>query len=223
MWARWTGRTDGDLRLIGLAGAAGLPPVAAGGPLYRLRQVHGAEVIAVGETAGAVAPAWRAGPDGLPPEGDALVAGPDGGCLAVLSADCGAVALAGAGGVHGAVHVGWRGLVAGVLERALAAIEALGAGPVVAGLGPCIGPCCYAFSPGDLDAVAAAGGDVVRARRADGSPSLDLPGAIRAALAAAGAAVVVDDARCTVCGPGSFSFRRDGTESRQALLVWSES
>ncbi|MDE3086857.1 MAG: polyphenol oxidase family protein, partial [Acidobacteriota bacterium] len=142
------------------------------------------------------------------------------GVLAVLTADCGAVALGSPEGVHGAVHVGWRGLAAGVVEAAVEAMGALGAGEVVAGAGPCIGPCCYEFSAEDLEALAGRYGPGVRATTTWGAVSLDLPAAVRAALAGAGAALAYDDMRCTACGADAYSHRRRRDEARQALLVW---
>jgi copper oxidase (laccase) domain-containing protein len=39
-----------------------------------------------------------------------------------------------------AAHAGWRGLVAGVLERTVAAMRDAGAGELTAWMGPAIGP-----------------------------------------------------------------------------------
>ena len=56
-----------------------------------------------------------------------------------------------------------------------------------AGLGPCIGPCCYEFSADDLDARRRRRRDRrARAARRRGRPSLDLPAAVRGQLARAG-------------------------------------
>jgi len=142
--ALWTGAADGDLRTIGSG------PFPAGVPgdlvLRRARQVHDAGVLVVDSPVPDGAEPWVPGPEDAPPEGDAVVASGAGFALAVLTADCASVALASPEGVHGAVHVGWRGLGAGVLVRTIDTMRALGANTVVAGLGPCIGPCCYEFS-----------------------------------------------------------------------------
>jgi copper oxidase (laccase) domain-containing protein len=159
-------------------------------------------------------------PNGAP-EADAVVAVGSGSCLVVLTADCAPVALGSAEGVHAAVHVGWRGLQAGVIARAVDAMTSLGATDVVAGLGPSIHPCCYAFSPGDLDAVAAVAGDEVRGTTAEGRPALDLPAGVRARLGDAGVALVVDVGECTGCGRDAFSHRARQDSARQALFVWS--
>jgi copper oxidase (laccase) domain-containing protein len=46
----------------------------------------------------------------------------------------------------GLAHAGWRGTLKGIAAKtALTMVEAYGSRPadIVAGLGPCIGPCCY--------------------------------------------------------------------------------
>jgi len=208
--AWWTTRSDGDLGAVGLGGMApaALPPKVR---LRRLRQVHGAEVVVV------EVPGSEGEP---PPAGDALVSRGSGDVLAVFTADCAAVALASTAGVQAAVHVGWRGLLAGVVEQAVSAMAALGADDVEAGLGPCIGPCCYEFIGGPLDQIAQRYGDEVRGRTRTGTPALDLPAAVRQALMGAGARLVADDARCTGCSADAWSHRVRGDDARQALFVW---
>jgi polyphenol oxidase len=216
--AWWSGRSAGDQRGVD---TAPLPsPVPAGLSVHRLRQVHGAGVVIVDAAPPGGYGSWALAADGRPPEADAVVAVGSGSCLAVLTADCAPVALGSPEGIHGAVHVGWRGLVAGVIDRAVAAMTELGASAVVAGLGPTIHPCCYAFSPDDLDAVAAVAGDGVRSVTSAGAPALDLPAAVRARLSGAGVGVVVDVDACTGCGGDGFSFRARGDDARQALFVW---
>ncbi|HXQ43535.1 MAG TPA: polyphenol oxidase family protein [Acidimicrobiales bacterium] len=194
-----------------------MPP---GLTLHRLRQVHGSVVVVVDAPPPPGSAPWTTAPTGGPPEADAVVAVGSRSCLAVLTADCAPVALGSPEGVHGAVHVGWRGLVAGVIARAVATMTSLGATEVVAGLGPTIHPCCYAFGPGDLDAVAAVAGDEVRAVTSDGASALDLPAAVRARLRDAGTSLVVDVDECTACGDDAFSHRARGDDARQALFVW---
>ena len=218
----WTGRTEGDQRPLAGPGAAAPPMVPAGLRVRVPAQVHGTGVLVVDRPAPPGAAAWAPGPGGSAPEGDAVVGAGTGFVLGVLTADCAPVALGSPEGVHGALHVGWRGLVGGVVARAVAVVRDLGASEVVAGLGPCIHACCYEFGPGDLDAVAARCDGEVRAHSARGRPALDLPAAVRAALGGAGVAVVWDEDRCTACGPAAFSHRARADVARQALLVWSE-
>ncbi len=208
--AWWTTRSDGDLRAVGLGGTPppALPPRAR---LQRLRQVHGAAVVVVDAGVPEEDPA---------PDGDALVGRGSGDVLAVFTADCASVALGSTAGVQAAVHVGWRGLLAGVVEAAISAMAAMGADDVEAGLGPCIGPCCYEFTGGPLDQMAERYGEEVRGRTRTGTPALDLAAGVRLALSGAGARLVVDDARCTGCSADAWSHRVRGDDARQALFVW---
>jgi len=197
------------------------PPVPTGSVVRRLRQVHGATAVVVGDPTGASG--LSRGPSPATPlieEGDALVSGDEATVLAVLTADCAPVALGSPEGARAAVHVGWRGLGAGVVAAAAAAMRGLGAEKIVAGIGPTIGPCCYEFSPADLDVLCVAFGEAARATSRRGRPSLDLPGAVGAALLAAGVDLVVDFATCTACSAEYFSHRARGEEQRQAMFVW---
>ncbi|HVF32704.1 MAG TPA: laccase domain-containing protein, partial [Acidimicrobiales bacterium] len=98
---------------------------------------------------------------------------------------------------------------------------------VEAALGPCIHPSCYEFSPVDLDVVAGRLGDSVRSVTARGTPALDLPGAVRQALADAGVDLVEDAGVCTACDVDEhgalrwFSHRARCDEERQALIQWT--
>ncbi len=164
--------------------------------------------------------------EGRGEEADALVSDHPGAALAVLSADCAPVALASPEGVVGAAHAGWAGLTLGVLEATVEAMRSRGAERVEAALGPCIHPECYPFGPAELDRVAARLGDTVRGVDRTGAPALDLPAAVRAALARAGVHLVHDEGTCTACAldghgrPRYFSHRARGEPQRQAMVVW---
>jgi len=175
-----------------------------------LHQVHGATVYAADED----------GPTtGRPaPRADAAVSAEPGAVLSVLTADCGPVALV-APGVVAAVHAGWRGLAAGVIEAAVAEVRRRSDGPVRAVVGPCIHAECYEFSPRDLQPIVDRLGPEVAGTTRGGGPALDLPRAIRLALAGAGVADVSDVDVCTACSPDHFSHRRDGRTGLQAMLV----
>ncbi len=178
------------------------------------RQLHGGEVIVV-DGAGVA-------PGGAGRVGDALVTTDPSLCLAVLGADCGLIALASPDGVIGAAHAGWRGLVAGVVGAAVGAMRRAGAGEIVARLGPCIHPCCYAFGRADLEAVLRTCPDAVGATTRSGAPALDLPASLRRALERAGVAVQPSIGGCTACSPRWFSHR-GGDVARQALAVFRAS
>lgn len=211
----FTGRAEGDMGHGGDFVVDVRPDVAARRravvdlPWTWLRQVHGSRVVTV-TAPGAGAGEWA----------DAAVTAEPGCALVVLTADCAPVALASPEGVVGVAHAGWRGVAAGVLERTVEAMRDLGAEVVRAVLGPCIRPECYAFGPADLAAVASRLGDGVRARTGDGRPALDLPAAVRSALARAGVDTVDDAGACTACSGRHFSHRARRETERQAVVVW---
>jgi YfiH family protein len=108
--------------------------------LVSAHQVHGT-------TARIVTEPW---PAERRPQADALVTTTRGLALGVLTADCAPVLFAEPGaGVVAAVHAGWRGALAGVVEATLGAMEELGAERrhIRAAVGPCIGQEAYEVGP----------------------------------------------------------------------------
>lgn len=165
-----------------------------------VRQVHGAEVVG----------APGCGREGGVPEADALWTDEPGRPLAVFSADCLLLLLLGPGGLAVA-HAGWRGLVAGVVERA---VEAVGARSAFAG--PAIGPCCFEVDDDVLGPFGERFGD-----RVLGDRRVDLWKAAETAAASSGVEVVRTARICTSCRPDLFfSHRRDaGRTGRQGLVA----
>lgn len=186
-----------------LARAAGLPDPDE---WVWLNQVHGI-VVHVADA-----------PTRTAPDADAAVTAMPGLPLAILTADCAPIVLASDDAV-GVVHAGHRGLAAGVVERAVAALASVGHGRIRAFLGPCIRPERYEFGRGDLERVAAALGPEVVSVTADGRPALDIPTAVRVVLTRAGVDDLDDCGICTASSPDHFSYRRDGTTGRQATVV----
>jgi len=186
--------------------------VLPGPPWSTVRQVHGAGV------ADAASPGAEA---------DVLVAS-EGGRLAVFAADCALLAVASAEGPFAAVHAGWAGLVAGVIEAAAAELRRRGATSLRAVRGPCIGPECYEFTPADLDRVASRYGPQVRGTTSAGTPALDLAAGVRAACERAGIELAGEVASCTACArtadgePLFFSHRARRDTGRHALVVARE-
>jgi polyphenol oxidase len=116
--------------------------------LVGLMQVHGADVVEVTSP-------WSPGNG---PRADAMVTTRPDIALGIITADCAPILLADAeAGVAGAVHAGWRGAVAGVIEATVTAMVRLGASPaaIVAAIGPCIGQHSYEVSCDLRDAVVA--------------------------------------------------------------------
>jgi YfiH family protein len=174
-----------------------------------LRQVHGARVI---DAAGSAHPV----------EADAAFTRQVGVACAVMTADCLPVLLCDTGGtVVAAVHAGWRGLLAGVLEAAVAAMEVPRC-DLLAWLGPAIGPQVFEVGGEVRAAFVAADPGVAGAFRPSGGKWLaDIALIARRRLAGQGVVRVFGGGFCTVGEPERFySYRRDGRSGRMASLIW---
>lgn len=176
-----------------------------------LKQVHGTTMI-------------EAQPGGAVPEADAAWTAVPGVVCAVLTADCLPILLCDAAGQHvAAIHAGWRGLCAGIVEAAVDRLGGAGMG-WLAWLGPAIGP--QAFEVGDevRAAFLAAQTGAAAAFRPAGRPGkwlADLPELARLRLRNAGVTAIYGGQWCTVSAPERFfSYRRDGQTGRMATLIW---
>ena len=154
---------------------------------------------------------------------DACVEDRPGRVCVVLTADCLPVLLCNTAGTRVAVaHAGWRGLLAGILERTVAAFDDE-PGQLLAWLGPAIGP--QAFEVGDEVRAAflvedpASGG--LFAANGSGRWMADLCGLARLRLGRCGVGTVTGGGWCTLSEPARFfSYRRDGMTGRMASLIW---
>lgn len=187
-----------------------------------LSQVHGTAVHRAGALARS-APS-DAAPSGSVPVADAAVTRETGVVLAIMVADCLPVLLAAEdGSVLGAAHAGWRGLVAGVIERT---VESMDQDPsrLHAWLGPCIGPRHFEVGDDVRQAFLAAGdGPSAFEATPAGRWLCDLPALARARLARLGVTRVAGGRWCTVADPVRFfSHRRDRQTGRMAALLWRE-
>lgn len=180
-------------RLVDLAGAPD------GVTVEDLQQVHGDRVVEAPQGTG-LAPTCA---DGLCTErADRL--------LLIRSADCVPVLVARRDGRRvAAVHAGWRGLVAGVIPRAL---EQLGAGEHVAAIGPSICARCFEVGPEVVEAFERVGlGGCVQG---GGTPrrTVDLAGAAAEQLRQGGVRAIDRTDRCTYHHADEFySHRREVT------------
>jgi YfiH family protein len=139
--------------------------------------------------------------------------------LVVMVADCVPVMLADPGRGVGAVHVGRRGLEAGVVAAAVATLAGGNPGRIVALLGPAIGGCCYEV-PGALAERVARLVPAVATQTTWGTPALDLPAGVASQLHATGVARVEAVGSCTRCHPERWhSHRRDPASGRQAAVI----
>ncbi len=198
--AYWVGDDPGSVRTNWErwhAAYPGLRPI-------RLQQVHGSLVHRVAMA-----------DDGTVRIGDGMVTAAPGIALAIFTADCVPVLMVEPdSGVLGALHAGWRGTLAGIVQEGVNAMAMLGArvDRIRAALGPAIGSCCF-----EVDAALAArfiakiptAAAFCHAGRS-GKKHLDLRAIVRSQLQLAGADAgeIVETGPCTRCNSERFFSRR---------------
>ena len=194
------------------ARAAGL---AEGAAVADASQVHGCTVVRAHDALAARVPA------------DALTSARGGCAVLVRVADCVPILIADpVTGAVAAVHAGWRGVVAGVVPAAFAALSELGVDPraCVAAVGPCISAKHFEIGPEVADELAKA--DLAACVVAPGVHGLkhhaDLVLAVRTQLERCGVAPANIDAEppCTYADRARFfSYRRDGARSGRLAAI----
>ena len=163
-------------------------------------------------------------------EADGMFTDRPGLLLAIATADCVPILLARQDGREvAALHAGWRGAHAGIVERFASLLRERGGDPGewVAAIGPAAHPCCYEVSAELVEAFRERTG-LPRETIAPRPRRLDLPAIVRWQLAQAGFARVSAQAECTMCegsGDGRWryhSYRRD-RETRTPIVdvQWS--
>ena len=193
-----------------------------------LNQVHGGHVVELYHEAG--------DRETLAPLADSLIADASitfekGVVCAVLTADCLPILLSSnTGSCVGAIHAGWRGLNAGIIEATLDGLSARGQRPegMIAWLGPAIGP--TAFEVGEEvmahlrpDGVPLGDKAVHRSHPQEKKWYLNLYELARERLQQKGVQWIFGGGFCTYKEwPRFFSFRRNSNEGRMASLIWLE-
>lgn len=143
----------------------------------------------------------------------------------VLTADCLPILLCDQRGTTvAALHAGWRGLAAGIVEAGIARLGVPGAS-LLAWLGPAIGP--TAFEVGDDVRDAFVGADAGAAGAFTPNPRArwlaDLYRLARRRLERLGVGAIYGGDYCTHSQADLFySYRRDGMTGRMASLIWLE-
>jgi YfiH family protein len=162
-------------------------------------------------------------PDGTPGTADASRTSLPGRVAVVQTADCMPLLLCDAAGRHvSAVHAGWRGMAAGIIENAVAR---LGAAPaeILAWMGPTIGPDAFEVGPEVREAFLQAdpGADEAFRAHLPGKFMADLYALARRRLAIAGVERVHGGGFCTFHEPQRFfSYRRVKSSGRMASFIW---
>ena len=178
--------------------------VLPGAPLVAAYQIHSPDCVIVTDP-------W---PDDQRPQADALVTARPGLLLSIVTADCAPVLLADReAGVIGAAHAGWRGALAGVTDRTVAAMLSLGAriDRIAAAVGPCIARASYEVDEGFRARFLAddPANDRFFSDGPAGQPHLDLEAYCVARLAAAGVRSVAALGLDTYADEARFfSYRR---------------
>jgi len=177
--------------------------------------VHGTTVLAVTAPPGADG---AAGAEATGREADGAATARTDRVLVAIGADCAPVAIAN-DTACAAVHAGWRGATGGVLEAGVAAVRALGSGPVHVVVGPCICVEHYEFGARDLEALVDRLGPTVAGRTVTGAPAFDLRGALAEAARRASVDHVEILDVCTYESADHYSYRRDRVTGRHGVMV----
>lgn len=178
-------------------------------PLW-LEQVHGTEVVTINSLSDTT------------PVADACSSTERGLVCAVMTADCLPVLLCDeAGSRVAAVHAGWRGLCAGIIEQAVARFNQNS--QVMAYLGPAISQQAFEVGAEVRDAFMTHSADAAMAFRKgdDGRYYADLYHLARQRLLQAGVRQIYGGQYCTFTqNELFFSYRRDGQTGRMASAIW---
>lgn len=145
------------------------------------KQVHGSEVTHVTQQDRG---RGRFAPSNALPDTDGLVCSARRLALGILTADCCPVMFVDVlNHVCGIVHVGWRGLLAGILGKSIEKMDSeFNSKPaqIQAVIGPTIGACCYEIGPELVETISKSplGLDQRLKKTISGSGSFDIPGSI---------------------------------------------
>lgn len=181
-----------------------------------LQQVHGIEPVCIEHATVAV------------PQGDAALSRKPGRVCAIMVADCLPVFLCDrAGTVVAIAHAGWRGLVGGIIEQTIAAMQ-VDRGSLLAWLGPAIGPNHFEVGVDVYRAFVQQDGIAEKAfmatrKKPEKKWLADIFLLARQRLKASGVSAIYGGGICTYSDAQRFfSYRRDGETGRMAALIWLE-
>lgn len=156
-------------------------------------------------------------------EADAIVSNVPHTVCVVMTADCLPLLLTNTKGTQiAAIHAGWRGLQAGIIENTIAKFSAPHSG-ILAWMGPAIGPQTFEVGP----EVKAAFLTVDSAAKTAFTPNhtdrflANIYLLARQRLSAQGVTAIYGGDYCTYSDKERFfSYRRDGITGRMASLIW---
>jgi copper oxidase (laccase) domain-containing protein len=193
---------DGDLREPALRNAW-LERLGAPSPVAVPEQIHGADLAQARS-------GWH-------PRVDGLVVGPTIGTAVVFGADCPGLVVVGP--THLVIaHSGWRGVAAGIVDRACEALRAQGDPIHAAFIGPGISGSRYEVDDPVLSAYPWP--SVALAPSRENHAFLDLPSAIAETLRKQGITAIHQANTCTASDSRLHSYRHQGKGLVQALAAW---
>jgi len=178
-----------------------------------LEQVHGTAIVDIAEVH-----------ESIVPIADASISRNSNKVCAVMTADCLPILLCKKdGSAVAAIHAGWRGLLAGIVEKTVLRL----AEPqnILAWLGPAIGPGKFEVG-GEVKAAFAEKNPIMQQafQQVDEAHfHADLYALARITLLQSGVKRMYGGEHCTYNQPDQFySYRRDGVTGRMASLIWLE-
>ena len=178
-----------------------------------LNQVHGDRAVKLESEA------FAAGE----PDADAVISDMPGSICAIRTADCLPILLCARDGQEiAAVHAGWRGLAAGVIDATVAKM-ATPPSELLAWIGPAIAQSSFEVGAEVREAFDAAGFDTAGCftQNDRGRWQADLFGLAADRLRAIGVTAVSGERVCTYADPKRFfSYRRDGPTGRLLSFVY---
>ena len=177
-----------------------------------LNQVHGTRVVRWGSSDF----------DNGAPDADAIISDQPGSLCAVRTADCLPILLCASDGSEiAAVHAGWRGLAAGIIDATLEAMKTP-AQDLVAWFGPAISQPAFEVGPEVRESFSAWGEtDEWFEPNESGRLQADLVGLAQVRLREIGVSAAHGGDLCTYADPERFySYRRDGETGRLLSFVY---
>ena len=154
--------------------------------------------------------------------GDALATISSQKVIAITVADCLPLLLIEQSGILSLVHLGWRGIEGGLLEKTLQFIRSKSSEPITAILGPCIDTCCYEFGQNELRILVEKYGEKIVGRTNKGSIAFDMRACVKEILKSSNVEIKYEEDSCTKCDSRYWSFRADGTGKRQVMIAWKQ-
>ncbi len=154
--------------------------------------------------------------------GDALATISSQKVIAITVADCLPLLLIEQSGILSLVHLGWRGIEGGLLEKTLQFIRSKSSEPITAILGPCIDTCCYEFGQNELRILVEKYGEKIVGRTNKGSIAFDMKACVKEILKSSNVEIKYEEDSCTKCDSRYWSFRADGTGKRQVMIAWKQ-